>query len=239
MDLFGDALRDYHAGTRSRMLTIRRDDGYMDAHDPRLYFTADPFAHEKDLLAQAEGPVLDVGSGAGRTLLWLQHRGLEATGIDLSPGAVTVACDRGCKDVREADALIADDGVLPMDAFQTVVLFGNNVGIGGTIDGAATLLKRIARATKPGGRLLVTGLDIADTSAPQHLAYHAKNRDRGRPIGEIRMRFEYEDDLDGWVPWFHPEPEELERLAQDAGWRLDQRAPGSGPFYARIFERTR
>ena len=237
MDLFGDALRDYHAGVRGRMLTIRRDDDHTDAHDPGLYFTADPFAHEAELLTLAESPTLDVGAGAGRTLLWLQGRGIAATGIDLSAGAVAVSRDRGCSDVREADVLAADDSVLPEAAFQTVVLFGNNVGIGGTIDGAAELLGRLMLATKPGGRLLVTGLDIADTSAPHHPTYHTQNRDRGRPIGEIRMRFEYEGSVGDWVPWFHPEPTELDELAEGAGWILDRRIPADGPFYATVFEK--
>ncbi|MEO1543626.1 MAG: class I SAM-dependent methyltransferase [Pseudomonadota bacterium] len=184
-----------------------------------------------------KGPVLDVGAGAGRTTLWLQRRGIETTGIDLSPGAVAVARSRGCRDVREADVLTADDDLLPQAAFRTVVLFGNNVGIGGTIEGAATLLGRLARATKPLGRLLVTGLDVANTSAMHHLAYHARNRDRGRPIGEIKMRFEYEGTVGDWVPWFHPEPAELEDLADATGWAFGRRVPTRDPFYALVFEK--
>jgi len=175
--------------------------------------------------------------GAGRTTLWLQRRGIGTTGIDLSPGAVAVAQSRGCRDVREADVLTADDDVLPRAAFQTVVLFGNNVGIGGTIEGATVLLSRLAGATMPGGRLLVTGLDIADTSDPHHLAYHARNRERGRPIGEISMRFEYEGTVGDWVPWFHPEPTELEGLAGSTGWTLKHRVPANVPFYAMVFEK--
>lgn len=237
MDLFGDALKEYHAGARGRMLTIRRDDNHTDAHDPGLYFADHPFEHEAKLLELAEGPVLDVGAGAGRTILWLQRRGIETTGIDLSPGAVGVAHGRGCRDVREADVLTADDDVLPQATFQTAVLFGNNVGIGGTIEGAAALLGRLARTTKPGGRLLVTGLDIAKTTALHHLAYHARNRDRGRPIGEIRMRFEYEGTVGDWIPWFHPEPAELEGLAEGAGWALEQRILANNPFYALVLEK--
>lgn len=69
MDLRGEALRNYHAGIRGRMLTIRRDDDHTDAHDPGLYFSDDPFEHEASLLTSVEGPVLDVGAGAGHTLL--------------------------------------------------------------------------------------------------------------------------------------------------------------------------
>ena len=167
----------------------------------------------------------------------MEGRGIAATGIDVSPGAVVVSRDRGCSDVREGDVLVADDSVLPQAAFQTVILFGNNVGIGGTIEGAAKLLERLMLATKPAGRLLVTGLDIADTSSPHPLIYHARNRDRGRPIGEIRMRFEYEGSVGDWLPWFHPEPTELNQLAKGARWALDRCIPVNGPFYGAVFEK--
>ena len=53
MDLFGDALRDYHVGARGRMLTIRRDHDHTDAYDLGLYCAADPFSHEAELLSSA------------------------------------------------------------------------------------------------------------------------------------------------------------------------------------------
>jgi 2-polyprenyl-3-methyl-5-hydroxy-6-metoxy-1,4-benzoquinol methylase len=98
-DVFGDALLDYEAGRHGRMLKIRRDDDHVDLHDPALYFVEAPFEHEVSLLKHTEGRVLDVGCGAGRTLLWLQRRGMRATGIDLSPGAIEVCRRRGCEDV--------------------------------------------------------------------------------------------------------------------------------------------
>jgi SAM-dependent methyltransferase len=237
MDIFGDALLDFEAGRRGRMLTIHRDDGHVDGHDPALYFAEAPFEHEARLLEHAKGPVLDVGCGAGRTLLWLQHRGMAATGVDVSPGAVDVCRKRGCQDVRLLDVMATDaagDG-----AFQTIVLFGNNAGIGGTMHGAGQLLSRLAHVTMPGGCLLVTGLDIAKTSEPHHLDYHQRNRAAGRPVGEIAMRFEYEGAIGPWVQWFHPEPAELERLAREAGWEVEEISSVGGPFYAAALQKPR
>ena len=231
MDLFGTALRDRVSGKLSNMLTIRRDDGHTDTHDPGLYFSETPFPHETKLLAQAKSPSLDVGCGAGRTLLWLDQRGIEATGIDLSFGAVEVSRSRGCRDVRHGDIMTSGVDLLPRDAFQTVFLFGNNVGIGGTMDGAAQLLQNIALVTRPGGQLFITGLDVAQTDNPNHLQYHLANLSKGKPRGEIVMRFEYSGKVGEWVPWFHPEPDELELLAHNTGWDVVGIEPASGPFF--------
>ncbi|MEX0310701.1 MAG: class I SAM-dependent methyltransferase [Tateyamaria sp.] len=237
MDIFGDALRDRQVGHTGRMLTIRRDDDHVDQHDPGLYFLPEPFAHETELLALAKGPVLDVGCGAGRTVLWLQRKGLNVTGIDMSPGAVAVARARGCRDVILGDVM-ASGAPLPRSHFETIVVFGNNVGIGGTRDGATTLLRHLARVAAPGGQLLVTGLDVARTDAPHHLAYHQRNVATGRPKGEISMRFEYAGAIGPWTPWYHPEPHELEQIAADSGWRVSQLRPAGGPFFASVLSRA-
>ena len=232
MDLFGDALRDRENGRFGRMLTIRRDDDHVDSHDPALYFYDHPFAHEEDLLLQVQGPTLDIGCGAGRTVLWLEQQGIEATGIDLSPGAAEVCRRRGCRDIHHGDIMHSGEDTLAGTAFETVILFGNNLGIGGTVEGVAKLLHLIAQLTRPGGYLLATGLDVAQTEDPGHLAYHKANQAKGRPRGEITMRFEYEGETGDWVPWFHPEPHELNRLARDTGWHVVRIAPTAGPFFA-------
>jgi SAM-dependent methyltransferase len=237
LDIFGDALVDCEGSKLGRVLTIRRDDDHVDSHDPSLYFTEEPFEHEATLLQCAKGRVLDVGCGAGRTLLWLGQRGVMATGIDLSPGGVKVCRKRGCGDVRLLDIMSSTSETLKDGEFQTAVLFGNNVGIGGTLDGARQLFRRLARAVAPEGYLLVTGLDIAQTSDPHHLAYHQRNRALGRPIGEIKMRFEYQDMIGSWVRWFHPTPDELQEIACEAGWGVEEISSKSGPFYSAVLRK--
>ena len=231
MDLFGGALLDYQNGKRVDPLVIRRDDDHTDAHSPGLYFVREPFAHEADLLEHVEGPVLDVGCGAGRTVLWLQGQGVDTTGVDLSAGAIETCRLRGCRDVRRIDATSGLGGGPEWPAFRTAILFGNNLGIGGTYEGAGRLLRSVARAMAPHGRLLVTALDVARTHDPSHLAYHERNRAAGRPRGEITMRFEYGDAIGPWVRWLHPEPAELERIAADTGWAVEAMEAPGGAFY--------
>ncbi|MEM9780816.1 MAG: class I SAM-dependent methyltransferase, partial [Pseudomonadota bacterium] len=189
MDIFGSALLDHASGLRDHPITIRRDDDFVDEHSPGLYFEAEPFAHEAAALEHVRGPVLDIGCGAGRHLQWLAARGIEAAGIDASPGAIETCRQRGCPAVTQLEVMTTD---LPANTrFETALLFGNNIGIGGTFEGAQHLLSKIAAAMSKTGRLLLTSLDVARTQNPIHLAYHQRNLSKGRPKGEITMRFEY------------------------------------------------
>ena len=87
----------------------------------------------------------------------------------------------------------------------------------------------------PDGRLLLTALDGARAEDPSHLAYHARNRSAGRPLGEITMRFEHADAIGPWVRWLLPEPAELGRLAVDTGWAVEAMdAPGAAFYRARL-----
>ena len=96
-DVFGLALQDHLDGKTAGTISVRRDDGFVDTHDAGLYFAAEPQAHEASVLKAVAGPVLDIGCGAGRHVLWLQAAGVDVAGLDISPGAVQVCRRRGCQ----------------------------------------------------------------------------------------------------------------------------------------------
>ncbi|WP_179379413.1 class I SAM-dependent methyltransferase [Jannaschia marina] len=236
MDVFGEALRAYHAGRTEEVIHITRDDGWVDDHSPGVYFRDAPSPVEAAALAHAEGPLLDVGCGAGRHLLWCAGQGIAAHGIDVSPGAIAVCRERGLENVVLHDIMGPDQPNLP-ERPRTITLFGNNVGIGGDFAGAVALFARLHRIAAPKGRLLLTGIDIARTDEPAHLSYHARNRAAGRRRGEIGMSFAYDGQVAPEIPWYHPEPNEVDDLAQASGWTVAQLAR-VGPFFWAMLERS-
>jgi SAM-dependent methyltransferase len=84
-----------------------------------LYFQEhDAFDNKyKTVLPVARGRVLDIGCGAGRFALYLQQQGFEVIGIDESRGNIA--------DILKVDATRFEE-------FDTLLLFGYNLGIGGT-----------------------------------------------------------------------------------------------------------
>src|SRR5512136_502165 len=95
-DLFGMAFMDHYKGKR-HPLVLERDDGYLDEQDVSQYFRGfEDFPEcEKRALAHARGKVLDIGVGAGRVTLYLQSRGLDVVGIDISDNMLRICKDRG------------------------------------------------------------------------------------------------------------------------------------------------
>ena len=98
----------------------------------------------------------DTGCGAGRVALHVQSRGHEVVGVDVSPLAVAIARERGLADVRLGTL---DSALQPGEQFDTILLLGNNLGLLGGERQGRRLLRKLARASTPGGRLLAGSYD--------------------------------------------------------------------------------
>jgi 2-polyprenyl-3-methyl-5-hydroxy-6-metoxy-1,4-benzoquinol methylase len=95
-DVFGKAIVDA-SGVKKVVITLRRDDGYLDQEDASHYFTTfQEFSQaEKDAIQLAHSKVLDVGCGAGRHSLYLQSKGLCVVSLDISALTIRVAKKNG------------------------------------------------------------------------------------------------------------------------------------------------
>lgn len=217
---------------------IERDDSYIAASrfGPRIYFTPlrNWFKNERAAIRFARGRVLDVGAGAGRVALHLQQRGQSVVAIDNSPGAVDVMRRRGVRDAR----LIAIEDLGPdLGTFDSVVMFGNNIGLLGGRARGRRILRRFHELTSDRGRIVGSSLRVYDTDDPAHLAAHERNRRRGRMGGQLRLRVRFELLASPWLDYLMLPPEELEELAQPAGWGIARVIDGDGPLYSVVLEK--
>ncbi|TAH54249.1 MAG: class I SAM-dependent methyltransferase [Chloroflexota bacterium] len=216
-DPFADALEQFYE-TGSAHLDLLRDDGYHNIEDVGWYFTTFPdfWTIEKAALKFARGRVLDAGCGAGRMALYLQRKGLRVTAVDSSPRVAALASARGVRDVRVASACER----LPFKRaeFETVILFGNNLGICGSRAGLEKMLREFARVTNKSARILAT-TRAPGMFNPKHRAYWAQRLKRGQAFGVVRLRLKFgmsEREID----WFWIAPAALMELAWQCGWRV-------------------
>ena len=121
--------------------------------------------------------------------------------------------------------------------FDTVVLYGNNLGLLASRAKGRRLLRRLHRATTDRGRIIGEILDPYTTEDPLHLAYHDRNRKRGRMSGQIRIRIRYRDVATPWFDYLFLSRPELEELLEGTGWRLARMYEDDGPIYVAIMEK--
>lgn len=228
MEPFGRALLAYLEGDASARLVLRRDDG-EEAAIPAAVFFRDESGFtgiEQTAIRLCEGRVLDVGAGAGPHSLALQRGAHSVTAIDISPEAVTVARRRGVTDARCADVFAFEEG-----PFDTLLMMGHGIGIVETIDGLERFLLRAHSLLSDGGQVLLDSLDVRVTDDAAHLAYQEANRSAGRYIGEIRMRFEFQDRPGPSCGWLQVDAETLCAHAAPAGWGCEVIHRGAGGNY--------
>ena len=235
-DAHGNAMWDELHG-RAAETICERDDGYVESAPTSQYF--EPFeawdGSVRKAMDFAQGRVLDVGCGAGRHALHVQERGHEVVGIDVSPKALVVCGLRGVDDVRGCAA--TQVGAF-LGRIDTVLMLGNNFGFVENRKRAPWLLKRLARLTSPDARIVAETRDVYATDKPEHLAYHERNRRRGRMAGQIRLRIRYRTHATPWFDYLFVSPEEMEELIRPTPWRIhDVLSDDPGGQYVAILEK--
>jgi SAM-dependent methyltransferase len=215
MDSYGQALLDFHQGAMSATITVLRDDGYASPLPAAVFFRkpSEFSGIERAALSLCKGKVLDIGAGTGIHTLALQAQGLPVTAIDISPQAVEIMSQHGVQDVRRVDLFDFHE-----ERFDTLLMMLHGIGMVETLPGLDRFLSHAKQLASPGGQVIFDSLDVRHTDDPLHLAYQEANRKAGRYFGEIRMRFEYQNQKGPLFGWLHVDAETLADHAGQAGW---------------------
>lgn len=238
VDAFGQALSDYYEGMEAQII-IERDDGNLDVSaEPELYFLEyeDWDDYERQAIDLVQGRVLDIGCGAGRHSLYLQDLGHRVVALDISPGAIDVAVSRG---VRDTALMPVTQVSRKLGSFDSIIMMGNNFGLVANRKRAKWLFRRLFSMTSREARIIATSLDPSTTEDPLHLAYHEKNKKRGRMIGQVRIRVRYRNMIGPWFDYLLVSEREMQKLIEGTGWTVSSIIESEGPTYAALIEKIR
>jgi SAM-dependent methyltransferase len=218
---------------------IERDDGYLDTIETQGYYSKyDEWNSVEQKLAEiVEGKVLDVGCGSGRLMKYLQKKGINAVGIDISKNAIKATKLFGVKNCLVMDALNLE---FPKDSFDTATLFCNGFGLCG-LEGSRKMLQGLSKVVRPNGLLLASSIDPKNTSNPVHLTYHQRNRELGRPIGLVHIRVNFQNLNGDWFHLYLIEPEHVEDHISSTGWSLEKLIGADdqkNPFYGVVLRNS-
>ncbi len=237
-DAYGQEVLAYLEGRKSYEL-VERDDGYIEfSGGAKAYFAEFKNwpSYQKQAIKLVKGRVLDVGCGAGRVSLYLQKKWFEVLGIDNSPLAIEVCKRRG---VKRAKVLHLEKIGEIKESFDTIVMFGNNFGLFGNYKKAKRLLKMLHEKTSEDALIIAESADPYKTTDPVHLAYHRRNRKKGRMVGQLRIRVRFRDFVGNWFEYLLVSKKEMRDIIKGTGWEI-KKFINSGKFmYIAIIEKAK
>ncbi len=226
-DAFGQALLDWVRGGTTPEI-IERDDGVIEIGAGAEVYLMECHewpAAEQEAMHYVRGRAADLGCGGGRVALHLQQLGCKVVGIDSSPLAIKAATLHG---VSRTMQMSVDEMKDRIEEFDTIIMFGNNLGVFGTPQRAKRLLTSWATKAPSGTRLLLESTNPLSGGTPVvDRAYCARNREKGIAVGQCRLRVWYDRSPTPWFNWFFVSRSEMKALLRGTGWMVLHVATGA------------
>ncbi len=236
-DAYGQEIWAHYNGEGSFEL-VERDDSYIDTGpETRVYFSSyEEWApQEKKAMEFVNGRILDIGCGAGRHSLYLQEKGFDVLGIDVSPLAIKVCMLRGLK---KTENISIDEVSFKSNSFDTIIMMGNNFGLFGSSIKAKRLLKRFHKMTSKSALIIADTIDPYKTKNPFHLEYQEFNRKRGRMSGQLRIRVRYKKYATKWFDYLIVSKDEMKEILRGTGWKTKEFIDSENSQYIAIIEKV-
>lgn len=158
MDLFGDAIEDYHLNNVKspfffyRHCLQKKYNGIKWKLNLGIYFRSwdELFPLERELINIAYGNILDVGSCTGYYIPYLMKKG-PTTGIEISSKINNIARKDGRFNCITGDILTYKFN----STFDTITLIGNDIILSGTLLRLKKMLKKFNTLLKDNGQVLL------------------------------------------------------------------------------------
>ena len=231
-DPFGRAIHDYQRGELDDPL-IQRDGGEAREHpiEENYFGDLDPISGERGewRVSWLDGPLLDLGAGAGRDALYFQEQ-FETVAIEISEHLVETMRDRGIEDARRADMFELRE-TFERDRFQSALAIGTQLGLAGSMQGLRQFLGDLAFVTTADATAVLDCFDPEDAEIADMLGYRA---DPTPGLASRVIHFEYEEDVGETLLFRLFSPDRVREAVVGTGWEVAEieRSPSTyGPHY--------
>lgn len=228
-DPYGRAIRDHFHDQQDEPL-LNRHGNEVSQHSQinDLYFSDFDTEHEdnKWIGSWLDGPLLDIGAGAGRHTLYFQDH-FEAVAIEVSTHLVEVMRKRGVHDARQVDMFDIRDE-FERDQFKSALMIGTQLGLTASLQGLRQFLGDLSFVTTPDATAV---LDSYHPAKSVEFEVPGFQPDPTQGAASRIMQFEYEDDLSEPLLFRFFSPERLEEAVVGTGWEISEirRHPSDPP----------
>jgi SAM-dependent methyltransferase len=182
---------------------------------------------EKKALKACKGKILDVGCGAGNHSLYLQAKGFDVKGIDVSKGAIDVCRKRGVKHVEHADILDLNE------KFDSILLLMNGTGIFQSLENTYIYLRHLKSLLNPDGQILIDSTDIIYMYEDQNGVLEEDLP--ATYYGELDYFYSYDNEEEYPMKWLYMDFDTLQSISKEVGLDCKVLQPGSlGSYLAKL-----
>ena len=229
-DPFGRAVADCFHGEQDEPLIQRDGETTLEHPIEQFYFTEYSAADEKTgwLDSVFEGPLLDGGAGAGRHTLYFQEQ-FETVALEVSSHLVDLMNERGVEDARRGDMFSLRE-TFERDRFRSVLVYGTQVGLAGSMAGLQEFLGTLAFVTTPDATVVIDSYDPDCEATTELLGYRA---DPTPGLASRVMTFEYEAEVGETLLFRLFSPARIREATLGTEWKLTaiRRGDETEPHY--------
>ncbi len=214
-DPFGHAIYDHYHERRSEPLVQRDGEETLDHPIEQFYFDEYGASDDPWLESWLDGPLLDMGAGAGKHALYFQQR-FDTVGIEISEPLVETMRDRGVEDARLADMFSLRE-TFDRDRFGAALAYGTQLGLVRSMDGLRSFLGDLAHVTRDDATAVVDSYDPGHEATSELLGY----RDDPTPGLAFRvMSFEYDGETGETLLFRLFSPDRVREATTGTGWTV-------------------
>lgn len=217
-DPFGRGIRDWYRDDLSAPLYTRDGETTREHPIERFYFQGfDPDTESgRWLTRRLDGPLLDLGAGAGRHSLYFQDR-FETVAIEPSDHLVATIRDRGVDDARLGDMFSLREQ-FDRDRFRAALAIGTQLGLAHSVADVREFLTDLAYVTTEDGTAV---LDSYDPRHPDCQAMLGWRTEATEGVGARVFHFEYEDEIGETLLFRFLSPDRFREAVTGTGWTID------------------
>lgn len=214
-DPFAQALHDYHFDEMQGPFVYRRGEK---TEEVGIEFYFDEVDGDDSWLdSYIDGPLLDMGAGAGRHSLHFQDQ-FETVAIEQNETLVEVLRDRGVNNARQVNMFNLPEA-FEENRFESAIAFGTQVSLSRSMQGLKQFLDDLAYVTTANATAIIDGYDPEHEKTKAKLDYYD---DPSNGLAYRLLQIEYDGTLG--EPWLYRlfTPDRVRDATNNTDWEITE-----------------